>query len=417
MVRRLTMVVALAGAVFVPMASFALPAGTLLAQAGATRILLEDGTVVEGEITSMTADEIVVATPQGTQTISRARVTRIDFGAASAATPAPPATPAATPPGATPPPPQPTPPPEGWATPGTGPTPAPTPSSGAPAPATPPGETRVPQGFRGHPAFVLNGFLGGKTLNSDWEPVGGQAQIGVEMTFLPLVDLPLGFALDASFASGNAPNEEPSISGTNYTASTAQLDAGIRFMHEIDPHLPIVVSLGGGVSSVSASFQANDSITDEVIFEDGDSGVGVWGSAGVHVRLLEYLNIGATMRWTSSTVVLFDRETDPGGLTFGAVAGFSFGFPSQYGRSHRRVIVKPARPVPPPAPGAREMWLTTPWGGQQYIAVGQWVLIERSDGPPVSGRVNRLFPDAVELDTSGALVRIPTSRILRISAR
>lgn len=419
MLRRLTMGAALVGALALPMVSFAKPAGVLLAQAGASRVVLDDGSVVEGEITSMTADEVVVKNAQGSRAIPRARVTRIEFGAASAATPAPPATPAATPSSATPPPPQPTPPPEGWATPAPAGTPAPV--------ATPSGATghrRPPETFRNpHPAFVFNGFVGGKTLNSDWDPVGGQFAIGMEMTFLPISDLPLGFAFDAAFNSGTvdgSSTESALDDNLSYTATSAELDVGIRFLQEIDPRLPIALSIGGGVTSVSASSTTTNTFTNEEIRADGDSGYGLWGSAGVHVRLLEFINVGATVRYMSaSNVVLFNDEIDPGGVTFGVTAGFSFGFPEQYSRTRRVYTGGPPRAavvVPPPA-GVREMWINTPWGGSQYVAVSQWVVIERSDGPPVSGRVNRLFPDGVEIDSNQGLLYIPTNRIMRVSAR
>lgn len=415
MLRRLTMGAALVGALAFPMVSFAMPAGILLAQAGASRVVLDDGTVVEGEITSMTADEVVVKNAQGSRAIPRSRVTRIEFGAASAATPAPPATPAATPSSATPPPPQPTPPPEGWATPGTAPTPAPVP--------TPSSAGRRPDTFvTPHPAFVFNGFIGGKSLNTDWDPVGNQLALGMEMTFLPLSDLPLGFAFDAGFASGEtdgASTSSPVDDNITYSATTAELDVGIRFLQEIDPHLPIALSIGGGVASVSASKTTTNTLTGDEIADDGDGGLGLWGSAGVHIRLLEFLNVGATVRYMSaSNVVLFGEEIDPGGVTFGVTAGFSFGFPEQYRRTRRVYVGGPPRAVvaPPPA-GVREMWINTPWGGSQYIAVGQWVVIERSDGPPVSGRVNRLFPDGVEIDSNQGLLYIATSRIMRVSAR
>lgn len=85
----------------------------------------------------------------------------------------------------------------------------------------------------------------------------------------------------------------------------------------------------------------------------------------------------------------------------------------------RRVYVgeQPRPVIAPPPSGVREMWINTPWGGSQYIAVGQWVVIERSDGPPVSGRVNRLFPDGVEIDSNQGLLYIASNRIMRVSAR
>lgn len=418
MLRRLTMAAVLVGSLGLPVVGLAMPAGVLLAQAGASRVVLDDGTVVEGEITSMTADEVVVKNAQGSRAIPRARVTRIEFGAATAATPSPPATPVATPSYATPPPPQPTPPPEGWQTPAPQPT-----ANPAMTPAPTGSGARRPETFRNpHPAFVFNGFVGGKTLNSDWDPVGGQAAVGMEMTFLPISDLPLGFAFDASFASGTVDGSSTASAlddNINYTATTAELDVGIRFLQEIDPRLPIALSIGGGVASVSASKTATNSFTDEEIYDDGDGGVGLWGSAGMHIRLLEFINVGATFRYMSaSNVVLFGEEIDPGGMTFGVTAGFSFGFPEQYRRT-RRVYVggQPRAVVAPPPSGVREMWINTPWGGSQYVAVGQWVVIERSDGPPVSGRVNRLFPDGVEIDSNQGLLYIATNRIMRVSAR
>lgn len=426
MLRRLTMGVALVGVLALPMASFAMPGGTLLAQAGTARVILDDGSVVEGEITSMTADEIVVKNGQGTRAIPRSRVTRIEFGAPTAATPAPTATPAATPappavtpPAATPPPPQPTPAPEGWTRPpepGAAPAPTPSPTPGAVSAPRRPDTFRTP-----HPAFVFNGFMGGKSLNTDWDPVSGQFQLGMEMTFLPMSDIPLGFAIDGMFASGTRDGEATSSAiddNVTYTASVAELDLGVRFLQEIDPHIPIALSVGGGVASVSASRSARDSFTDEEIYDDGDGGLGLWASAGVHIRLVEFLNVGASMRWmTANNVVLFGEEIDPGGYSFGVTAGFSFGFPEQYRRTRRVYVGGPPRAVPAPPPaGVREMWINTPWGGSQYVAVGQWVVVERSDGPPISGRVNRLFPDAVEVDSNQGLVYIPTNRIMRVTA-
>jgi hypothetical protein len=423
---RLVSGVALALTALTPVVSFALPSGTLLAQAGASRVVLDDGSVVEGEITSMTADEVVVKTSSGNRTIPKSKILRIEFGAASASTPAPPPSPEMSP-AATAPPPQPTPPPSGWAKPGT----TPVPSTAAPQPtAQPDTGSGYPEPRRGrrdsafgapHPAFVFNGFLGGKTLNEDWDPVGNQVQFGMEMTFLPMADIPLGFALDAAIANGTAYGDAGGIPDDDitYNAQTAELDFGIRFLQEIDPHVPVAFAIGGGVAAVSASYSATNSFTDEEIFDDGDGGYGLWASAGVHLRMLEFLNVGATVRWMSaSNVVLFDEEIDPGGVSFAVTAGFSFGFPEQYRRVRRVYVAPERRVVPAPAPsGVREMWLTTPWGGSQYIAVGQWVVIERSDGPPVNGRVNRLFPDAVEVDSNSGLVYIPTNRIMRISAR
>lgn len=425
MLRRFTLgVCALTALALTPASSFAMPGGTLLAQAGASRVILDDGTVVEGDITAMTADEVVVKNAQGSRSIPRSRVTRIEFGAATAATPAPPATPSVTPSSATPPPPQPTPVPDGWNKPGPDPTPAPQPTPGAATTESYQDYQRRRKGFGNpHPAFVFNGFMGGKTLNSDWDPVGGQFQVGMEMTFLPMSDIPLGFAIDGAFASGSRDGGDTSTTvddDITYEAAVAELDVGIRFLQEIDPHLPIAIAIGGGVASVSASKSARNSFTNEELYDDGDGGLGLWGSAGLHIRLLEFLNVGATVRYMSaSNVVLFGEEIDPGGVTFAVTAGFSFGFPEQYRRTRRVYVGGPVRPavVAPPPAGVREMWLNTPWGGSQHIVVGQWVLIERSDGPPVSGRVNRLFTDGVEIEASNGLVYIPTNRIMRISAR
>lgn len=421
-------------AAVVPTMSFALPADAiLLAQAGTSRLVLDDGTTVDGEITDMNADVVTVRTAQGSREIPRARVVRIEFAPAGAETPAPP--PMATPaPGATPPPEQAAPPAgearEGWRPRGESvatPAPAPTPGESATGPASGgfgtggSGSRDYDRGrmLRPMPGFVINGFLGGKSLNTDWEPVGGQFTAGLETTFLPMSDIPLGFAFDVLASGGSDYGDVGPDRDVIYSASSQEMNVGVRFLQEIDPHIPISLSLGGGLAAVHASIGAKHAFTDDVLYDESDSGIGVWASGGMHLRLLDYFNIGATIRYSSSTVELLGHETDPGGVTFAAVAGFSFGFPSQYRHGTRQVHVRSSRRYVAPArraPGSvSEMWLNTPGGGSQHVVVGQWIFVERTDGAPVEGRVNRLFPDAIELAASGGgLYTIPTNRIVRI---
>lgn len=376
------------------------------------RVLLRDGSVVVGSFAGSTADAIRIRTPEGTlREIPHADIERIEFAQPTpAGTPPPPQEP----PGELPPAPgadPAAPSPEDGAE---GAAPAPGPDAPA-APAAPDVPARPERGPRTDfdppvsPVLVVNGFLGGKSLNREWEPVSAQAAIGVESTFLPVSAIPFGFAFDILGAGGSEYGRTAGTRDVLFQANLAEVGVGLRFLQELDPQVPLVLSAGGGGALVVASQETSrDGLT---LTHDSDGGAGLWASAGMHLRALDVLNLGATIRWSSSTVTLFRNDIDPGGVTFAVTAGFTLGMPTQ-GPRRRVVHVAPA-----PPPSARGMWLQTPWGGNQWVAVGQWVWIERAGAPAISGRVRRLAPDAIQLHTGAALVWIPTDTILRINTR
>ena len=240
-----------------------------------------------------TADSVTIETANGALTIPRAEVLRIEFGAGEATAP-----PVVAPAAAAPPP--------AWEPPA--------------AIASPP---PVGRGWAGY----VNAFAGSRSMNSTWEPVASQGQFALETTFLPPGwDVGVAVDLTSSYASGKV-EDDPDLENVTFEGSTSEFDVGARFVADLNRGVvPVTASVGAGLCSMTATFSGEE---DGQVIEDSGSGTGYWLSAGVHLRMLEHLNLGLSMRVSRADVEVFGIRSNAGGGQLGFTAGVSFGFPKR----------------------------------------------------------------------------------------
>jgi hypothetical protein len=157
----------------------------------------------------------------------------------------------------------------------------------------------------------VNFIIGGKGLDSDWEPNEDQGEFGAEVTWGP-ADWPIAFATDilASSAGGD-------LLGIEINDQSSELAFGVRKIWEAGRARPYI---GGGIAKIDAQREANG-VTNE------DSTLGGWIGAGIFWRLGSRFNIGLAARVSRGEVTVATTKGEAGGSHAGLILGW--GWPAQ----------------------------------------------------------------------------------------
>ncbi len=162
-----------------------------------------------------------------------------------------------------------------------------------------------------------NFVLGGRGLDKDlWEPVNGQAVVGVAVDF-GKKDWPIHLETGIQVSVGA---EEDFFVTSDVYGSVAELDFGVNKTWETKgPARPYI---GGGLATVGASYTIEAPLGD--IEDDDDSG-GAYFHGGVFWRIGQRFNIGIDGRFLVGTkITLFGEEGDADYVQLGMVLGWGW---------------------------------------------------------------------------------------------
>ncbi len=170
----------------------------------------------------------------------------------------------------------------------------------------------------------VNFLLGQKSLNSgDWKPLESQIEFGAVMSF-GQDDWPVHIAVDVLTSVGEETVYDPSVGDITLTASTFELDAGVRKIWKAGKVRPY---LGGGVGIIGAALKVDSGF---VSVDAADAGFGLWADTGVFFRLGSHFNIGLDLRYSSADVDLdfgygaVAQDVNAGGFSYGLLLGFGW---------------------------------------------------------------------------------------------
>jgi opacity protein-like surface antigen len=159
----------------------------------------------------------------------------------------------------------------------------------------------------------VNFFLGQKALEEDdWAPLDEQAELGALFDFRQ-PDWPVNLAVDL-LVSADSMTE--AFTGIELTASTVELDAGIRKHFESSG--PVTPYIGGGIAFIQAEIEASYG---SVSVTEDDSGVGYWMNAGI-AWTIGQVNLGLDLRYSDANATLSGYEVETGGTHVGVFAGY-----------------------------------------------------------------------------------------------
>jgi hypothetical protein len=153
----------------------------------------------------------------------------------------------------------------------------------------------------------VNFFLGGKTLEDEWEPAEDQVELGIEVDFRQN-NWPVNIAIDLLVAAG-----EGDLFGVNFESRTSELNIGVRKIWDKSTHLRPFI--GGGVSFISGEFEG-------LSISDDDSAMGLWLGGGLYWALSEHFNLGLELKFSSAEITIFDVDVNAGGGHFGLLIGY-----------------------------------------------------------------------------------------------
>ena len=170
----------------------------------------------------------------------------------------------------------------------------------------------------------VNFFLGQKSLSSDdWKPLEKQIEFGAVMSF-GQDDWPVHIAVDVLTSVDQETGYDPAAGDVTLTASTFELDAGVRKIWKAGKVFPY---LGGGVGLIGASTKVDNGF---VNVDAVDAAFGFWADAGVFFRLGSHFNIGLDLRYSTADVDLdfgygyVARDVNAGGFGYGLLLGFGW---------------------------------------------------------------------------------------------
>jgi hypothetical protein len=162
-----------------------------------------------------------------------------------------------------------------------------------------------------------NFVLGGRGLDKDfWEPVNGQAVIGVVVDF-GKKDWPIHLETGIQVSVGA---EEDFFVTSDVYGSVAELDFGVNKTWELKGATRPFI--GGGLATVGAAYTVEAPLGD--IEEDDNSG-GVYFHGGAFWRLGKRFNIGIDGRFLVGTkITLFGEEGDADYVQLGMILGWGW---------------------------------------------------------------------------------------------
>jgi hypothetical protein len=154
----------------------------------------------------------------------------------------------------------------------------------------------------------VNFILGGKSLDSDWEPNEDQGEFGAEVTWGP-ADWPIAFATDILASSAGA-----DLLGIEINDQSSELAFGVRKIWEAGRARPY---LGGGVAKLDAQRERGN------VTED-DTTLGGWIGGGIFWRLGSRFNIGIAARVSRGQVTIGGEDKEAGGSHAGLILGWGW---------------------------------------------------------------------------------------------
>lgn len=158
-------------------------------------------------------------------------------------------------------------------------------------------------------AGAVHLFVGQKFLDEEeWQPIDSQFEVGIDAS-LGDDDWPVWINLGLFHAS----DEEELNAVEEIEGTTTEFSVGINKTWTGRQFRPFVA---GGLAFVSSDFEIRD--PDEV-FEDDDSGTGLYAQGGGYWRVGSSFNLGGMLRYS-----VFSDDFEAGGLHVGLIAGFGW---------------------------------------------------------------------------------------------
>ncbi len=159
----------------------------------------------------------------------------------------------------------------------------------------------------------FNLLLGQKMMDEDdWDPVDLHDAAGIEATWGGS-EWPFHIATDVYYST-----DEEDNSSLDADVTTIEVGLGIREIRTLDN---FNWYLGVGIGLIQAELEIETSSGE---FEEDDSGIGGWASAGVFWRFGSHFNVGVGIRYSKADVDLFGEEFDAGGFNYGILLGMGF---------------------------------------------------------------------------------------------
>lgn len=173
---------------------------------------------------------------------------------------------------------------------------------------------------RADAAGNVNFFLGQKSLDSnDWAPIEDQPAFGAIMSF-GADDWPVQIAADVLVTA-----DQETVSGFEFTATTFEFDAGVRWL--IYKKGKVFPYIGAGIGVIGAAAEGDYGFG---TVDAGDASLGYWADAGVFFRLGSHFNIGVDLRYSDASVDLdfgsglLAQDVSAGGFSYGLLIGFGW---------------------------------------------------------------------------------------------
>jgi hypothetical protein len=158
-------------------------------------------------------------------------------------------------------------------------------------------------------AGAVHVFVGQKFLDEeDWEPLDSQLEFGIDAV-LGGDDWPIWINVGLFGAS----DEEELNALEEVEATTTEFSIGINKTWTRQQFRPF---LSGGLAFVNTDFEFRDP---DGVFEDDDSGTGLYAQGGGYWRIGSSLNVGGMLRYS-----VFSDDFEGGGLHVGLIAGFGW---------------------------------------------------------------------------------------------
>ena len=165
----------------------------------------------------------------------------------------------------------------------------------------------------------INVFLGAKALDEDdWAPVDEHSEIGIELDFRPK-SWPVNIAVDYLFSKSDKESfiDPSSLIVFDMEAETSELNIGIRKIWE--QYTSVRPFIGGGLSFIRG--EAEVSALGITVSESGN-GAGIWIGGGVYWTLIDHLNLGLELKFSTADISIAGVDVDAGGGHFGFLAGY-----------------------------------------------------------------------------------------------
>ncbi len=184
----------------------------------------------------------------------------------------------------------------------------------APAVAPAPVPAAEPSSWTGN----INALIGGKGLDEDeWEPAEGHAAFGIMFDARPRA-WPISFVVNLIGSAGGDEDDDTDI---ETTASTGELQLGIKKIFGDGGDGAFRAWVAGGVSFMSASIVIDRPNQDEI--DEDDSAIGGWVGGGVYWTIARHFNIGPALQFShGQEVELFGVDRQPGGVLVGLELGY-----------------------------------------------------------------------------------------------